>query len=93
MKEKGLSSYSQQQKVEGLDSIVEQPQTLLSVSTFGFDSTGQLKHDMPCPVCLKRPAKFISGKNRNYFGPCSICEKAGYKIGNILDEPKRKWWQ
>lgn len=52
---------------------------LLKVTTFGFEN-GELKHNMPCPVCLSEPARYVSNDDGNYFAPCELCEAAGFTL-------------
>ena len=62
---------------------------LLKISTFGFKN-GELVHNMPCPICLEKRARFVSGDFRNYFAPCRDCADEGYLIVNRASE--RKGW-
>jgi hypothetical protein len=63
---------------------------LLKVRTFGFKD-GVLQHNMPCPVCLKKPAKYISSEEMHFFGPCEACEILGYKLENVKNKKTGFW--
>jgi hypothetical protein len=68
--------------------ISKRDDTLLTVKTWGFKD-GVLQHNMPCPVCLKKPAKYISSEDVHYFGPCEVCETLGFKLENTK---RKKGW-
>ncbi len=56
------------------DALAIEDRSLLMVRTFGFKD-GVLQHNMPCPVCVKYPAKYSS---KGFFAPCQTCENNGY---------------
>jgi CRISPR/Cas system-associated protein Cas10 (large subunit of type III CRISPR-Cas system) len=68
----------------------EQKKELLKIRTFGFKD-GVLQHNMPCPVCLKKPAKYISSEEMHFFGPCEACEILGYKLENVKNKKTGFW--
>lgn len=35
------------------------------------------EHNMPCPICLKKPAVFDC--QREFFSPCWDCQKDGWR--------------
>jgi len=71
---------------------------LLEIKTFGFKD-GVLVHNMPCPVCLKRMANYVSNDDDSYFAPCGVCSANGYVLekksyikssDNDIDKNKKK---
>ena len=66
---------------------------ILQPKTWGFVD-GILQHNMPCPVCMKEKARYISGADGNYFSPCSSCEGKGYILHkvNTNDTKKKGFW-
>lgn len=73
---------------KGISKEASQDENLLSVKTFGFDDNGVLKHNMPCPVCLKTQAIYVNEDGYSFFSPCKKCQEKGF----VLENSNNKSW-
>jgi uncharacterized protein YukJ len=73
---------------------------LIEVKVFGFKD-GNLQHNMPCPVCMSKPATYINDNDYSYFGPCTKCYTKGFRMATPAENRRekeeegtfKKWWR
>ena len=62
---------------------------LCQIKAFGFKD-GVLQHNMPCPICLKRPAVYVNDGAISFFAPCMTCQDNGFYTSN--KNKKGRWF-
>lgn len=77
----GLSDSASDVTAKQIESSIESGYDCLAkIYTEGFDDSGELIHNMPCPICISDHAKYQEVGGKLVFGPCDKCSKDGFKI-------------